>query len=97
MEPFHYPPTRLLGWILTVSLCSVLVSWTNMRDVLVLLDDLLRFLSNVGRIQTQMLRRCLAWLWAGNHDGIQGWSNESSVMNVCPIYRDGEGQSMSLT
>ncbi|GAC1389731.1 MAG: hypothetical protein NVSMB38_04820 [Ktedonobacteraceae bacterium] len=43
-----------------------------------------------------MLWSFLAWLWSGNHDGIEGWGNQSSVMNVCPIYRNGEGQSMSL-
>src|SRR5258707_5780314 len=97
MEPFHDPPTRLPGWVTTSSLCSVLVYWSNMRDILVLIDDLLRFSSHVGRIQTQMLRSFLARLWAGNHDGVEGRGNESSIMNVCPIYRHSERESMSLT
>src|SRR6266536_5322478 len=96
MEPFDDPPTRLLGWVNISSLCSVLVHWSNMRDILVLIDDFLRFSSQIGRIQTQMLRSFLAWFWAGNPDGIEGWGNQSSIMNVCPTYRNGEGQSMSL-
>src|SRR5712691_13448364 len=97
MEPFDDPATRLLGWVLTLSVCSVLVSWTNMRDILVLIDDLLRFSSHIGCIQTQMLRSFLSWFWASNHDGIEGRGNQSSVMNVCPIYHNSQGQSMSLT
>src|SRR5258708_38248459 len=42
MEPFDNPPTRFLGWVTTSSLCSVLIYWANMRDILVLIDDLLR-------------------------------------------------------
>jgi hypothetical protein len=96
MEPFHYPPTRFLGGVTTASLCSILVYWANMRDILVLIDNLLCFSSQIGGIQTQMLWSFLARLWAGNHDGIEGWSSQSSIMNVCPLYCHSEGQPMSL-
>ena len=44
-----------------------------------------------------MLWGFLARLWAGNHDGIEGRGNQSSIMNVRPIYRHDQGQSVSLT
>jgi hypothetical protein len=97
MEPFDDPPTRLPGRVATSSLCSLLVYWANRCARLVLIDDLLRFSSQIGAIQTQMLWSFLARLWAGNHDGIEGWGSQSSLMNVCPLYRHGEGQSLSLT
>ena len=97
MKPFDDPPTRLPGWVVTASLCSIFVYWANMCDILVSIDNPLRFSSQISGIQTQMLWGFLARLWAGNHDGIEGRGNQSSIMNVRPIYRHGQGQPMSLT
>src|SRR5258708_19556828 len=96
MEPFHDPPTRLPGRVVTSSLCSILSYWANMCEILVLIDNLLRFSSQIGGIQTQMLWGFLARLWAGNHDGIEGWSSQSSIMNVCPLYRHAHRQPIPL-
>src|SRR6266566_2147993 len=97
MEPFDDPPTWLLGWVCTSCLSSVFVLGANMCDIRVLFDYLFCFVSHIGGIQTQILRSFLAWHWTRNHDAIQGRFPQPGVMNIGTIYRNREGQSMSLT
>src|SRR5258708_40296807 len=49
MKPFDDPPTRLPGWVVTSSLCSIFVYWANMCDILVSIDNPLRFSSKTRR------------------------------------------------
>jgi hypothetical protein len=80
----------------TYFLLFLLPSTANMRQIVAVLDRQACWCSIVTSVQTEMLRVLFCWLGTHDHDAIQGSTEQTYIMTVCPVNDESQGNSCPI-